>query len=70
MYFGEGDERGERTVIPRRVLEAAGVVEGFVADQTVVGLHDDRVLVPVVLAAVAVLPDLHRERVHQVAACW
>ncbi len=60
---------GERTVVPGGVLEAAGVVEGFVADEAVVGLHDDGVLVPVVLPAVAVLADLQREGVHQVAAC-
>lgn len=67
-FLGKGDER-DRTVVSRRVLEAAGVVERFVPHQSVVGLHDDRVLVPVVLAAVAVQPDLQGECVHQVAAC-
>lgn len=60
---------GKRTVISRRVFQATGMIERFVTDQSVVGLHDDRVLVPVVLTAVAVLPHLHGEGVHQVAAC-
>lgn len=63
------EEEGKRTVVSGGVLEAAGVVEEFVADEAVVGLHDDGVLVPVVLPAVAVLADLQREGVHQVAAC-
>lgn len=52
-------------VVPLRVLEASGLVEGRVGDQAVVRLHDEGIFVGIVIAAVGVAAELGGERAHE-----